>query len=72
MNYASVVFSAFATISIIWYFVWGRKNFSGPAVLKTLMTDGDVGVIKGEALTDAIARQEAGLSENGIEKKAPL
>lgn len=71
MNYASVVFSAFASISIIWYFVWGRKNFSGPAVLKTLMTDGgDVGVIKGEALTDAIAREEAAMADGEPEKKA--
>lgn len=62
MNYASVVFAAFAAISIAWYFIWGRRNFSGPAVLKTLMTDGDVGVIKGKALNDAIARQEAAMA----------
>ncbi|KAI0174286.1 amino acid/polyamine transporter I [Pestalotiopsis sp. NC0098] len=30
MNYASVVFVAFTSISIIWYVVWGRKNYSGP------------------------------------------
>ncbi|KAK5945084.1 hypothetical protein PMZ80_002288 [Knufia obscura] len=70
MNYASVVFAAFASISIFWYFVWGRKNFSGPAVLKTLMTDSDVGVIKGQALTDAIAKQEAGVANDELEKKA--
>ena len=69
MNYASVVFAAFASISVIWYFVWGRRNFSGPAVLKELMTDTDVGVIKGEALNDAIAKQEAGMSEDSYEKK---
>ncbi|KAL5121504.1 hypothetical protein ACEQ8H_000576 [Pleosporales sp. CAS-2024a] len=32
MNYASVVFAGFAAISIMWYFVRGRKNFTGPPV----------------------------------------
>lgn len=32
MNYASVVFAGFATISIIWYFIRGRKGFNGPPV----------------------------------------
>ena len=70
MNYASVVFVAFALISVVWYFVWGRRNFSGPAVLKTLMQGGEVGVVKGEALTDAIAQQEAGMSDSSNEKKS--
>lgn len=70
MNYASVVFAAFASISIAWYFIWGRKNFSGPAVLKTLMTDGDVGVIKGESLNEAIAREEAAMGKSGVAEKS--
>lgn len=69
MNYASVVFAAFASISVIWYFVWGRRNFSGPAVLKNLMADSDVGVIKGEALVDAIAKQEAAMVDHSSEEK---
>ncbi|KAF1827802.1 amino acid transporter [Dissoconium aciculare CBS 342.82] len=32
MNYASVVFMGFATISVAWYFISGRKNFTGPPV----------------------------------------
>lgn len=32
MNYASVVFAGFAMISLIWYFVRGRKTFTGPPV----------------------------------------
>jgi amino acid permease (GABA permease) len=32
MNYASVVFAGFATISLVWYFVRGRKVFTGPPV----------------------------------------
>jgi hypothetical protein len=30
MNYASVVFVGGTTISGLWYFVWGRKNYEGP------------------------------------------
>lgn len=32
MNYASVVFAGFALIATIWYFVYARKNFTGPPV----------------------------------------
>ncbi|KAI9836224.1 MAG: hypothetical protein M1819_001561 [Sarea resinae] len=32
MNYASAVFAGFASISIAWYFIHGRKEFSGPPV----------------------------------------
>lgn len=32
MNYASVVFAGFASISMLWYFVHGRKAFTGPPV----------------------------------------
>jgi amino acid transporter len=32
MNYASVVFAGFATIAVIWYFVYARHNFTGPPV----------------------------------------
>lgn len=34
MNYASVVFAGFATISVVWYFVYARKHFTGPPVSK--------------------------------------
>jgi hypothetical protein len=30
MNYASVVLVGGTTISTLWYFVWGRKNYQGP------------------------------------------
>lgn len=69
MNYASVVFAAFASIAIGWYFIWGRKNFSGPAVLKTLMAEADdVGVIKGQNVMDVIRREEQALEGNGDKK----
>lgn len=34
MNYASVVFAGFASISIAWYFIRGRKHFTGPPVVQ--------------------------------------
>lgn len=34
MNYASVVFMGFAAISIAWYFIRGRKHFTGPPVVQ--------------------------------------
>ncbi|KAI0110579.1 amino acid transporter [Hypoxylon sp. NC0597] len=30
MNYASVVFVGFTTISVGWYLAWGRKHYTGP------------------------------------------
>ncbi|EEQ84987.1 hypothetical protein RJZ56_006695 [Blastomyces dermatitidis] len=33
MNYASVVFAGFATISVFWYFVRARKEFTGPPIM---------------------------------------
>lgn len=34
MNYASVVFVAFAAISLVWYILHGRKSFTGPPVVQ--------------------------------------
>ncbi|KAI9700121.1 MAG: hypothetical protein M1836_002655 [Candelina mexicana] len=56
MNYASVVFAGFATISVIWYFIRGRKDFSGPPVTKDT-SPADVGVVK---------RHDPLEAENGI------
>ncbi|EHA46912.1 hypothetical protein MCOR27_002017 [Pyricularia oryzae] len=50
MNYASVVFAGFALISLVWYFAWGRKHFSGPPILSSAAADGDVGVVRGQAV----------------------
>lgn len=33
MNYASVVFAGFGTISVVWYFVRARKAFTGPPII---------------------------------------
>ena len=45
MNYASAVFAGFASISMIWYFVWGRKHFTGPPVLASELNNRGVGVV---------------------------
>ena len=52
MNYASVVFAGFASISVLWYFVRGRKSFTGPPVGVDVSPD-DVGVIAGTTLEGA-------------------
>nr|POE53308.1 amino-acid permease bat1 [Quercus suber] len=45
MNYASVVFAGFASVSMLWYFIRGRKDFTGPPVLQDVNPE-----IKGQAL----------------------
>lgn len=59
MNYASVVFAGFATISVIWYFAWGRKNFSGPPILKNGMAD----IVSGQAVDEEAPRSDEGLKQ---------
>ncbi|KAL1969340.1 hypothetical protein VTN77DRAFT_9532 [Rasamsonia byssochlamydoides] len=56
MNYASVVFAGFAAISIVWYFVYARREFRGPPVV---LNDEDearesenAGVMTGKAVVD--------------------
>lgn len=34
MNYASVVWMGFASISLIWYLIRGRHHFTGPPVVQ--------------------------------------
>ncbi|PHH61596.1 hypothetical protein CDD81_8111 [Ophiocordyceps australis] len=40
MNYASLVFAAFAAIAFIWYFVYARNNFTGPPIVHVSTTTG--------------------------------
>ena len=49
MNYASVVFAGFAAISIVWYFVYARKHFTGPPVSKEEVM-ATAGVMTGSAV----------------------
>ncbi|KAL2211578.1 polyamine transporter TPO5 [Sarocladium strictum] len=37
MNYASVVFAGFASISVAWYIAYGRKHFHGPPAVTAEM-----------------------------------
>jgi amino acid permease (GABA permease) len=46
MNYASVVFAGFATVSVVWYFAQARKNFKGPPVLASQDPDLDVTILR--------------------------
>ena len=50
MNYASVVFAGFASISVLWYFIHGRKSFSGPPVQSDMPPE-EVGVMAGRTVT---------------------
>ena len=62
MNYASVVFAGFALISVVfagfaaisvgWYFIRGRKEFSGPPV-PTDAEPGEETVVAGLAVQDS-------------------
>ncbi|KAE8858935.1 hypothetical protein PTNB73_08415 [Pyrenophora teres f. teres] len=52
MNYASVVFAGFATISVAWYFIRGRKEFSGPPVPADL-EPGEEGVVTGLSVQES-------------------
>lgn len=45
MNYASVVFAGFATISVVWYFVRARKEFRGPPIIRDDEAKQDAGVV---------------------------
>ncbi|CAZ83618.1 unnamed protein product [Tuber melanosporum] len=43
MNYASVVFAGFTTISAAWYFIRGRKEFTGPPIATDAALVGNTG-----------------------------
>ncbi|EGE03153.1 GABA permease [Trichophyton equinum CBS 127.97] len=48
MNYASVVFAGFATISVVWYFVRARKAFTGPPMSMDDARKDEAGVFSGK------------------------
>jgi hypothetical protein len=45
MNYVSAVFAGFALISIFWYVIRGRENFTGPPVPSDVEVEHDGQVI---------------------------
>jgi amino acid transporter len=58
MNYASVVFAGFATISLVWYFIRGRKVFTGPPVPKDVAPGEEITVAGLAASESKIERNE--------------
>ncbi|KAL1607574.1 hypothetical protein SLS59_002543 [Nothophoma quercina] len=52
MNYASVVFAGFALISVGWYMIRGRKDFTGPPVPQDVAPGEEVAVA-GLAVTES-------------------
>jgi len=67
MNYASAVFACFALISIFWYVIRGRKNFTGPPVPSDVEIEHDVQIIgqlgrtttEGENTSNRISRRNS-------------
>jgi hypothetical protein len=49
LDYASVVFAGFTSISAVWYFVWGRKHFVGP-VMHVKGADGELREVDAKTL----------------------
>lgn len=82
MNYASVVFAGFASISVAWYFIRARKEFTGPPVVRDdddiSGTEGEeketnavgegVGIMTGKAVVDS----EVGLGEVQEEERVKV
>lgn len=58
MNYASVVFAGFASISIGWYFIRGRKHFRGPPVPVDVSS-----TVKGQSLDVDGGEADVGMKE---------
>ncbi|KAF2203303.1 amino acid permease-like protein [Delitschia confertaspora ATCC 74209] len=63
MNYASVVFAGFATISVVWYFTRGRKDFTGPPVPQDV-APGETTVVPGMVAVES--REENGYGEKKV------
>lgn len=53
MNYASVVFAGFATISIVWYFAYARKEFKGPRIIYDDDAKSEAGVVSEKGVQHA-------------------
>ncbi|CAL3967036.1 unnamed protein product [Diplocarpon coronariae] len=72
MNYASVVFSGFAMISVVWYIISGRKNFTGPPLPSDIEPERD-GQVVGDALGRITTEAYDTLhdSQDGMKSKLP-
>jgi amino acid transporter len=66
MNYASVVFAGFASISLGWYFISGRKHFRGPPVPVDVSN-----TVKGQSLENVDSGEaDVGMPMKGEKKMA--
>ncbi|KIV86539.1 hypothetical protein PV11_02142 [Exophiala sideris] len=66
MNYASVVFTFFAAVSVVWYLVYARKYFTGPPIA-------DIEVVKGavnEGVSPDVEDSSGVLGETAAPNKA--
>jgi amino acid transporter len=68
MNYASVVFAGFATISIVWYFVRGRKSFTGPPVPKDV-SPGEEITVAGLATVESRAERNEDVEQKVVDQE---
>jgi hypothetical protein len=66
LDYASVVFASFTTISAVWYFVWGRKNFTGP-VMHVRGPDGEIKEVDAKPINQ---QGDSAVDDNMSEKTA--
>ncbi|KAG9238286.1 amino acid/polyamine transporter I [Amylocarpus encephaloides] len=72
MNYASVVFSGFAMISLIWYIIRGRKTFTGPPVPVDIEAEEDGQVVGGLGKVTTSELPANGHSSSEDKSKSPL
>lgn len=70
MNYASVVFASFASISFIWYIIYARKNFTGPPVPIVENGAGEMEVM-GMSKLGQVMTEEDGSNALNTENSAP-
>lgn len=72
MNYASVVFVFFAAVSVIWYIISGRKNFTGPPVPADLATEHVGRTLDGEEFGRVTTEGDTRGQENALKTASPV
>lgn len=66
MNYSSVLLVGFAMISLVWYFIRGRKDFTGPPIASDVDAK-EVGVVKGQSVSD-LEKSTSAVHKKGVEE----
>ena len=71
MNYCIVAFAIILVISLIQWFVDGRKNYTGPKLDVNAMINGEVEGLAPADTNDSVPTEERGIDHmNGKEKRA--